>query len=144
MIFLRPLYAYDIDRIYEIKSNPLNYNKEFTHFDTSIVTKEVIKSWYYNFRNEINTIRLGICLTTNNYLIGLITLGEIDYIKSTLTSLGSETHWYEVIDHLDDLIKEDDQLSQPKKKELIRSIIDRIIVDYDNNQKTHELSVTVE
>ena len=82
MIFLRPLYSYDIDRIYEIKSNPLNYNKEFTHFDTSIVTKEVIKSWYYNFRNEINTIRLGICLTTNNYLIGLITLGEIDYIKS--------------------------------------------------------------
>jgi hypothetical protein len=58
-----------------------------------------------------------------------------------LTSLGSETHWYEVIDHLDDLIKEDDQLSQPKKKELIRSIIDHIKVDYDNNQKTHGLEV---
>ena len=32
-------------------------------------------------------------------------------------------------------------MSQPKKKELIRSIIDRIIVDYDNNQKTHGLEV---
>jgi len=66
---------------------------------------------------------------------------KIDSIQSTLTSLGSESHWYEVIDHLDDLIKEDDQLSQPKKKELIRSIIDHIKVDYDNNQKTHGLEV---
>ena len=82
MIFLRPLYNYDIDRIYEIKSNSLNYNKEFTNFDTSIVTKETINSWYYNLINETNTIRFGICLTTNNYLIGLITLGQINYIKS--------------------------------------------------------------
>ena len=82
MIFLRPLYIYDIDRIYEIKSNPLNYNKEFTNFDTKIVTQEFINSWYYNLINETNTIRIGICLLTNNYLIGLITLGQIDYIKS--------------------------------------------------------------
>ncbi len=32
-------------------------------------------------------------------------------------------------------------MSQPKKKELLRSIIDHIKVDYDNNQKTHELEV---
>ena len=61
---------------------------------------------------------------------------KIDSIQSTLRTLGSETHWYEVIDHLDDLIKEDDQLSQPKKKELLRSIIDHIKVDYDNTNKT--------
>ncbi len=66
---------------------------------------------------------------------------KIDSIQSTLTSLGSESHWYEVIDRLNDLIKEDEQLSQPKKKELLRSIIDHIKVDYDNNQKTHELDV---
>jgi len=82
MIFLRPLYNYDIDRIYEIKSNSLNYNKEFTNFDTSTVTKEFIHSWYYNLINETNTIRIGICLITNNYIIGLITLGQIDYINS--------------------------------------------------------------
>ena len=32
-------------------------------------------------------------------------------------------------------------MSQPKKKELIRSIIDHIKVDYDNNQKTHGLEI---
>jgi hypothetical protein len=71
----------------------------------------------------------------------LTTSSKIDSIQSTLTSLGSETHWYDVIDHLDNLVKEDDQLSQPQKKELIRSIIDRIIVDYDNTNKTHGLEV---
>jgi len=71
----------------------------------------------------------------------LTTSSKIDSIQSTLTSLGSESHWYDVIDHLDNLVKEDDQLSQPQKKELIRSIIDRIIVDYDNTNKTHGLEV---
>jgi len=42
---------------------------------------------------------------------------------------------------LNELINEDDQLSQPKKKELIRSIIDRIKVDYDDTNKTHGLEV---
>jgi DNA invertase Pin-like site-specific DNA recombinase len=66
---------------------------------------------------------------------------KIDSIQSTLTSLGSESHWYDVIDHLNELINEDDQLSQPKKKELLRSIIDHIKVDYDNTNKTHGLEV---
>jgi hypothetical protein len=66
---------------------------------------------------------------------------KIDSIQSTLTSLGSESHWYDVIDRLNDLIKEDDQLSQPKKKELLRSIIDHIKVGYDNTNKTHGLEV---
>jgi hypothetical protein len=42
---------------------------------------------------------------------------------------------------LNELINEDDQLTQPKKKELLRSIIDHIKVDYDNTNKTHELDV---
>ncbi len=81
-IFLRPIYLYDINRIYEIKSNPLNYNKEFTSFDTLNVTQENIKKWFYNIINEIDTIRFGIVLHDNNYLIGLITLGKINYIES--------------------------------------------------------------
>ena len=32
-------------------------------------------------------------------------------------------------------------ITHPNKKELIRSIIDRIIVDYDNTNKTHGLEV---
>jgi hypothetical protein len=66
---------------------------------------------------------------------------KIDSIKSTLTSLGSESHWYDVIDHLNELINEEDQLTQPKKKELLRSIIDHIKVGYDNSNKTHGLEV---
>ena len=82
MIYLRPLKCYDIDRLFEIKSNQLNFDKKFTNFDTKIVTKESVKKWFYNFINEIDTIRLGICTLDNKFLIGCITLGKVDYIKS--------------------------------------------------------------
>ena len=83
MIFLRPLNLNDITRLYEIRSNQLNFNKKYTKFDTSIVTREGVKKWYFNFINETNTIRLGICLVNKNILIGCITLGKIDYKKKT-------------------------------------------------------------
>ena len=82
-IYLRQLYLTDINRIYEIKSNSLNYNKEFTSFDTSTVTIKSITEWFYNIINETDTIRFGIILLDNNYLIGLITLGKVNFIKST-------------------------------------------------------------
>ena len=82
MIYLRPLYSFDIDRLYEIKSNPLNFDIKFTNFDTTQVTLESIKEWYYNIAHEIDTVRLGIVLKETNILIGSITLGKVDYIKS--------------------------------------------------------------
>lgn len=81
MIFLRPIYSYDIDKIYEIKSNPKNFNEKFTNIDTSQITKESVKKWFYNIINETNTIRFGICLLDNNTLIGCITLGKVNYIN---------------------------------------------------------------
>tara|TARA_B110000008_G_C16811019_1_gene500774 strand:- start:124 stop:615 length:492 start_codon:yes stop_codon:yes gene_type:complete len=86
MIYLRPLKSYDIENLFKIKSNPLNFNKKFTNFDTKTVTRESIKAWFYNFINEIDTVRLGICLSNNNILIGCITLGKVDY-KNSLCEL---------------------------------------------------------
>ena len=82
MIYLRPLNCKDIDRLFEIRSNPLNFNKKYTNFDTQIVTKNTTKEWFYNFINEIDAIRLGICLSTDQILIGCITLGKVNYNKS--------------------------------------------------------------
>ena len=56
MIFIRPLYKYDIEKLYEMKKNPLIFNKFFFNIDFSTVTKESINEWFYNFVNEINTI----------------------------------------------------------------------------------------
>ena len=80
MIFLRPLNISDVERLYEIKSNPLNF--EYINFNTSIVTPNYIKEWLYNIPNELDAIRLAIVLSDVNIIIGSITLGKIDYIAS--------------------------------------------------------------
>jgi len=82
MLYLRPLKSYDIEKLFKIKSNHLNFNKKFTNFNTKTVTRESIKKWFYNFINETDAIRLGICLVNSNILIGVITLGKIDYKNS--------------------------------------------------------------
>ena len=81
-IYLRPLYVTDIERIYNIKSNPFTYNKEFTCHDTTKVSIHQVQTWFNNFINETNTIRLGICVHDTHALIGLITLGNVDYVNS--------------------------------------------------------------
>ena len=78
MIFIRPLYKYDIEKLYEMKKNPLIFNKFFFNIDFSTVTKESINEWFYNFVNEINTIRLGKGYGYNSLKI------IIDYCKNIL------------------------------------------------------------
>ena len=51
MIYLRPLKSYDIENLFKMKNNPLNFNKKFTNFDTKTVMRESIKAWVYNFIN---------------------------------------------------------------------------------------------
>lgn len=82
MIYLRPLSLNDKDELFKIKSNPLNFNKKFTEFDTSSVTISSIEKFLTNIINETNAIRLGICIIKRNVLIGSITLGNINYIDS--------------------------------------------------------------
>ena len=94
MIFLRSFNINDKNRLYEIKSNPLNFNRKFTNFDITNVTIESIESFILNIINETNAIRLAICIKPNNILIGCITIGEISYIKSCC-----EIHIYIDIDY---------------------------------------------
>ncbi len=82
MVYLRPINQMDVQRIYTIKSNPLNFNKRFTKFDTGGVTLESIKDFVSNITNEANAVRLGICCQENHTLVGCITIGEIDYVTS--------------------------------------------------------------
>lgn len=89
MIFIRPLYKYDIEKLYEMKTNPLIFDKKIFNIDFSTVTKESINDWFYNFINEINTVRLGICLCESNTLIGSSTLGNVNYNTQTC-----ELHMY--------------------------------------------------
>jgi hypothetical protein len=66
---------------------------------------------------------------------------KIESIQSHLSTIGNEPKWFEIIDHLNELMNEDEQLSQPKKKELLRSLIDDIKVSFDGVNKTHQFDV---
>lgn len=82
MVYLRPINHSDVPRIYAIKSNPLNFDKRFTKFDAQGVTLESIREFVSGITNETNAIRLGICCHESNTLVGCITIGEIDYVRS--------------------------------------------------------------
>jgi|688.fasta_scaffold477034_2 diamine N-acetyltransferase len=79
MIFLRPLYSFDIDRIYEMKIDKKTLNNMYNNINTDTIIKNNIIESFYNTIHEIDTIRIGICLCENNYLIGCITLGKVNY-----------------------------------------------------------------
>jgi DNA invertase Pin-like site-specific DNA recombinase len=66
---------------------------------------------------------------------------KIESIISHLSTIGNESKWFEIIDRFKDIISKDDQLTQPQKKDVLRSIIDHIKVSFDGINKTHQLDV---
>ncbi|MBM3455384.1 MAG: hypothetical protein FJX80_09580 [Bacteroidetes bacterium] len=66
---------------------------------------------------------------------------KIDSIQSHLSTIGNESKWFSIIDRFKDIISNHDPLTQPQKKEVLRSIIDHIKVSFDGINKTHGLDV---
>jgi hypothetical protein len=62
-------------------------------------------------------------------------------LDCALSTIGNESKWFEIIDRFKDIISSDDQLTQPQKKDVLRSIIDHIKVSFDGINKTHQLDV---
>jgi hypothetical protein len=62
-------------------------------------------------------------------------------LNCALSTIGNESKWFEIIDRFKDIISKDDQLTQPQKKDVLRSIIDHIKVSFDGINKTHQLDV---
>ena len=58
-----------------------------------------------------------------------------------LSTIGNESKWFEIIDRFKDIISNHDPLTQPQKKDVLRSIIDHIKVSFDGINKTHQLDV---
>jgi hypothetical protein len=62
-------------------------------------------------------------------------------LDCALSTIGNESKWFEIIDRFEDIISKDDQLTQPQKKDVLRSIIDHIKVSFDGINKTHKLDI---
>jgi hypothetical protein len=69
------------------------------------------------------------------------TISEIEDIKNTLNQIGNELKWFDWMDSLGKQIQERRDIPDIMKKELLRSILENIIVDYDNEEKVHRLVI---
>jgi DNA invertase Pin-like site-specific DNA recombinase len=66
---------------------------------------------------------------------------KIESIQSHLSTIGNESKWFDIIDLFKNIISEGVQLTQSQKKDILRSIIDHIVVSFDGVNKTHHLNV---
>jgi hypothetical protein len=69
------------------------------------------------------------------------TLSEIEDIKNSLKQIGNDELWFDWIDKFSNEMNGNRELSEPMKKELLKLIIDKIMVEYDPIEKTHILTI---
>jgi len=69
------------------------------------------------------------------------TLTEIEDINNSLEQIGSDVKWFEWIDTFGVQIQEKRDIPDTMKKEILRTILENIIVDYDNEEKVHRLTI---
>ena len=69
------------------------------------------------------------------------TLSEIEEIKNTLRQIGDDIKWLDSIDTFGKQIQEKRDIPDPMKKELLKSILENIKVEYDHIVKVHRLTI---
>jgi hypothetical protein len=70
-----------------------------------------------------------------------ITRSEIEDSINSLNQIGNDVKWFDWIDSFGRLIQEKRDIPDLMKKELLRTILDNIVVDYDNIEKVHRLTI---
>jgi len=69
------------------------------------------------------------------------TKSDIEDIKNTLKQVENQEVWFQTIDYFGNLIREDMGISEPMRRELLNTVIDFILVDYDLVEKVHRLKM---
>ena len=69
------------------------------------------------------------------------TNSEIQDIVNSLKQIGKDVEWFDWIDRFGRQIQEKRDIPDTVKKELLRTIVDNIVVDYDNEEKVHKLTI---
>jgi hypothetical protein len=69
------------------------------------------------------------------------TLSEIEDIKNSLKQIGNDNMWFDWIDRFSEEIKSKRELNEPLKKELLKTLINKIMVEYDHNEMIHILTI---
>ena len=66
---------------------------------------------------------------------------EIESIRNTLKQIDNDEKWFEWVESLGRVIKDSRDIPDPMKKELLKIVVDNIMVDYDPIEKVHRLTI---
>ena len=66
---------------------------------------------------------------------------KIEDLKTHLQQIGEEKSWFEWVEKFGDDIKSKRDISDIQKKEVLKLVIQKIVVDYDHNKKVHNLTL---
>lgn len=69
------------------------------------------------------------------------TLSEIEDIRNSLNQIGNDNMWFDWIDRFSEEIKSNEKVDDPLKKELLKKIINKIMVEYDHTEMVHILTI---
>ena len=59
----------------------------------------------------------------------------------SLTQIGKDEQWFDWVDKFGVLIQENRDVSDSVKKDILRTVLDNIIVDYDKVERVHGLTI---
>jgi site-specific DNA recombinase len=66
---------------------------------------------------------------------------KIEDLKNNLQQVGNEGRWFDWIDRFGDEIRTKQDIPDIQKRDVLKSILNRIIVDYDHSSKVHQLTI---
>ena len=70
-----------------------------------------------------------------------LTVTEIETLNNSLKMIGNDLKWFEWIDKFGKQIQGKRNIPETNKRELLKNILDKILVDYDPELKVHKLTI---
>lgn len=117
------------DKIIELNRVKTNLEKGLVSIETDNVLKKFpSEEVYKSLKKEL----------TKKYRN---TLTEIEDINNSISQIGNDGKWFDWIDRFGIQIQDKRDISDTMKKELLRTILENIVVDYDNGEKVHRLTI---
>jgi site-specific DNA recombinase len=117
------------ERIKELTNTKNELEKGLVEVETNHIThKYPSEEIYHSLKKEF----------TKRYYQ---TKSEIEDIKNSLREIGNQEQWFEWIDIFGDKIRNQRELPDILKKQLLEKVLDFISVDYDWEDKVHRLKI---
>jgi site-specific DNA recombinase len=117
------------DRIVELTKTKNDLEKGIVEIETNKVLNQYPSEEIYSSLKKDLTKRFNIIKS------------EIEDVRNSLTLVGNQERWFEWIDNFGNHIRSKRDIPEVLKKEVLNSVLDFILVDYDHQEKVHRLNI---